>query len=183
MAKTYDLTGKVDVSLNGITIPAKYLSSDGVETKVTETTRDIETLAGTFHQATGVYEEASMTFSLVLPNMNYLGNIFPDLYTSSTFDSANAGQIDFGGGDCVSREDTPVVAHYSCQSNSNNDIYIPSGSVVATVDTVQNASDPVMVEVVVNAQPVDNEPLVRFGTGALNAQTLWSAATSTYVSV
>jgi len=61
------LGGKVDVSLNGVTIPAKYLSDDGVVTTLTEATREIPTLAGTFTQNTGTFEEATIVFTVTPP--------------------------------------------------------------------------------------------------------------------
>lgn len=176
----YELTGKVDVSLNGITIPAQFLSDDGVVTTLTETVREITTLAGTVRQATGVYEEAMMAFTVVLPNMNYLKNIFPDMYTASTDRPAIAGRVAFGGNDCTERANTPVVSHYSCQPNSDNDIYIPNGSVTASVEMTQNVSDPVTVQITVQAQPDDDGVFAYAGTGDLDEPTLWDAAGEAY---
>ena len=176
----YELTGKVDVSLNGITIPASLLSDDGVVTTLTETVREINTLAGTIRQATGIYEEANMKFTVVLPNMNYVKNIFPDLYTASTDRPTVAGRTAFGGNTCTSRTNTPVVSHYSCQDNSDNDIYVPNGSVTASVELTQNASDPVTVEVTVEAQPDEDGVYAYAGTGSLTGPTLWNPTTESY---
>lgn len=182
MATTY-MGGKVDVSLNGITIPAKYLSDDGVVTTLTESEVEIKTLAGTFKQSTGTYEESNVKFTVTLPNMNYLKNIFPDMYQASSDRPTVAGQVTFGGDDCSTRANTPVVVHYSCESNSDNDVYIPNASVVANVAITQNVGDPVTVEIMAEAQPDDNDVLAIVGTGSLSGPTLWSAATSTYRSV
>lgn len=174
------LGGKVDVSLNGITIPAQYLSDDGVVTTLTEAVREIPTMAGTFNQATGTYEEATVVFSVTLPNMNYLKNIFPEMYTASSDRPTIAGQVVFGGNDCTTRENTPVVVHYTCDANSDNDVYIPNGSVTASMEMTQNASDPVTVEVTVNAQPDENGVIAILGTGDLSEPTLWNATTEQY---
>lgn len=179
----YELSGKVDVSLNGVTIPAQLLSDDGVTTTLTETVREISTMNGTIRQATGVYEEANLTFNVVLPNMNYMKNIFPDLYTASTDRPTTAGRITFGGNACQVRENTPVVVHYTCQANSDNDIYLPNGSVTASVEIVQNLEDAVTVEVTVEAQPDDDGVVAYAGTGSLTGETLWNAATGTYETV
>lgn len=72
------LGGKVDVSLNGVTIPAQYISDEGVTTTLTEGNREVATMAGTFTQSSGTYDEANVVFNVVLPSMNYLKNIFPD---------------------------------------------------------------------------------------------------------
>lgn len=181
MATTY-MGGKVDVSLNGVTIPAQYLSDEGVTTTLTEGTREVATLAGTFNQSSGTYEESMVVFNVVLPNMNYLKNIFPDMYSPSERPTV-AGQVVFGGDECTTRENTPVVVHYSCDENSDNDIYIPNGAVQASIEMVQNATDPVMVAITVNAQPDDDGRLVIMGTGDLTEPTLWDAAAEEYVPV
>lgn len=184
MPNTY-MGGKVDVSLNGVTIPAQYLSDDGVVTTITESTREIATLAGTFNQSTGTYEETMVVFTVTLPNMNYLKNIFPELYTPSVDRPTIAGQIAFGGDDCTVRENTPVVVHYTCDPNSDNDVFVPNGSVVASIEMTQNVSDPVTVEITVNAQPSEEHDgkIVIFGTGDLDEPTLWDAEAEEYVPV
>lgn len=179
MAQTY-MGGKVDVSLNGITIPANLLSDAGVTTTLTEGTREIATLGGTFTQASGTYDEATVVFEVVLPNMNYLGNIFPDQYTASTDRPTIAGQTIFGGNSCTVRENTPLVVHYTCDENSDNDVYIPNGAVLATIEMVQNAADPVVVSITVNAQPDDNGVIAILGTGSLARPTLWNPVTAKY---
>ena len=182
------LGGKVDVSLNGVRIPAQFIGEE-VVTTLTESTREITTKAGTIIQPSGTYEEATMVFSVVLPNMNYLKNIFPDLYTASVDRPTAAGQVVFGGDTCSVRDNTPVVSHYSCESNSDNDVFIPNGAVMASVELTQNASDPVSVEVTVNAQPNEDENIAPLGaiailgTGSLTEETMWDAAAGDYVPV
>lgn len=179
------LGGKVDVSLNGVTIPAQYLSDEGVTTTLEEGTREIPTLAGTFNQPSGTYEEATVVFNVTLPNFNYLKNILPDLYEASTDRPTVAGQLSFGGDDCQVRENTPVVVHYTCDGNSDNDVFVPNGSVQASLELVQNVDDPVTVEITVNAQPSDahDGKLVILGTGSLDGPTLWNAETEEYEEV
>lgn len=181
MATSY-MGGKVDVSLNGVTIPAQYLSDDGVTTTLTEGTREVATMAGTFSQPSGTYDETTVMFVVTLPNMNYLKNIFPDMYTASSDRPSVAGQIAFGGDECTTRENTPVVVHYTCDPNSDNDVFVPSGAVQANVEMVQNVTDPVTVEITVNAQPSDEHDgkIVILGTGDLSEPTLWNPATEEY---
>jgi len=179
MSPTY-MGGKVDVSLNAITIPAQYISDEGVTTTLTEGTREVSTMAGTFTQASGVYDEATVVFTVVLPNMNYVKNVFPDLYTASVDRPTVAGQTVFGGDTCTSRANTPLVVHYTCDPNSDNDVYVPNGSVLASVELVQNATDPVTVSVTVNAQPDEDGVIAILGTGSLTGPTLWDATSETY---
>ena len=133
MATSY-MGGKVDVSLNGITIPATLISDEGVTTTLTEGTREIATMGGTFTQASGTYDESTVVFNVVLPNMNYLGVLFPDQYTASTDRPTIAGQTIFGGDSCSVRANTPLVVHYTCDPNSDNDVFIPNGAVLASID-------------------------------------------------
>lgn len=181
MNPTYELSGKVDVSLNGITVPAHFIGEEGVTTTLTEVVREITTMAGTFRQNTGIYEESSVAFQLVLPNFNYLGNILPDLYTASTDRPTVAGQVVIGGDTCTVRSNTGLVVHYTCQPNSDNDIYLPNASVVASMEIVQNATDPVVVTVTANAQPDENGVIAILGTGSLTEPTLWDAEAEQYV--
>lgn len=183
------LGGKVDVSLNGVTIPAQYISDEGVTTTLTEGSREVATMAGTFTQSSGTYDEANVVFNVVLPSMNYLKHIFPDLYTAAVDRPDEAGQVDFGGDSCTARQNTPLVVHYSCLENSDNDVFIPNGAVVASVELTQNATDPVTVAVTVNAQPNEDTNLgplgliARLGTGSLTEPTVWDAAAGAYVPV
>lgn len=174
--------GKASVSLNGVTIPSKYISDEGVTTTINEGVREIPTLAGTFDQASGSYDDAMVEFVVTLPNMNYLKNIFPDLYEPSVDRPNVAGQVSFGGDDCVTRDNTPLVVHYECDDNSDNDIFVPSGSVLASIEMVQNATDPVTVAITVNAQPSEehDDKLIIVGTGDLTEPTLWNAETEEY---
>lgn len=176
------LGGKVDVSLNGITVPAKYISDEGVTTTLTEGTRDIPTMAGTFSQPSGTYDEATTMFNLVLPNYDYLKNIFPDLYEAGT-GGQTVGRVVFGGDSCTVRENTPVVVHYSCEPNSDNDVFIPNGAVQASMELVQNTGDPVVVAVNIFAQPDEDGVIAWAGTGSLTEKTLWDAEAEEYVPV
>ena len=179
MATSY-MGGKVDVSLNGITIPATLISDEGVTTTLTEGTREIATMGGTFTQASGTYDESTVVFNVVLPNMKYLGVLFPDQYTASTDRPTIAGQTIFGGDSCSVRANTPLVVHYTCDPNSDNDVFIPNGAVLASIEMVQNATDPVTVAITVNAQPDDNGVIAILGTGSLTEPTLWDATAEAY---
>lgn len=189
MAQTYK-TGKVDVSIvpeggAGVTIPAHYLSEDGVTTTITEGTRDINTMAGNFTTPSGTIEEANSVFSVVLPGMNYLKNIFPDLYTASVDRPTLAGQTVFGSSVCTARGSAKLVIHYSCDENSDDDIYIPNAVISYNATVTQNVSDPLMVEITAYAQPSDEigGGVAVYGTGSLEEPTLFDAATGEYAPI
>lgn len=176
------LTGKVDVSMNGVTVPSDLIGDDGVTTTLTEKIYEIATMGGTFRQNSGIYDESNSKFSVVLPNMNYVKYIFPDLYTASFDRPTVAGQVVFGGDNCSVRQNTPLVVHYSCQENSDDDLFIPNGSVTASIELTQNASDPVTVTVTVEAQPSPEHDgaVAILGTGSLTGPTIWNAVEGAY---
>ena len=180
-------TGKVDISIvpeggTGVKIPAHYLAGDGVTTTITEGTRTITTMGGTFTVPSGTIDEASVVFSVVLPNMNYLKNLFPDKYTASTDRPTVAGQTVFGGDDCVEQNTAKLVIHYTCDGNSDNDIYIPAALLAHNGTVTQNTDDPLTIEVTAYAQPSDeiNGGVAVYGTGDLTEPTLFSETTGDY---
>lgn len=189
MAQTYK-SGKVDISIvpeggTGVTIPAHYLTEDGVTTTISEGTREINTMAGNFVTPSGTIEEANSVFSVVLPGMNYLKNIFPDLYTASVDRPSDAGQTVFGSSECSARGSAKLVIHYSCDNNSDDDIYIPNAQISYNATVTQNASDPLTVEITAYAQPSDDigGGVAVYGTGSLTDETLFDPTTGDYESV
>lgn len=186
MAQTYK-SGKVDVTIvpeggGGVTIPAYYLAGDGVTTTMTEGTREINTMAGNFTTPSGTIDEATVVFSVVLPGMDYLKNIFPDLYTASVDRPSSAGQTVFGSNECTARGSAKLVVHYSCDSNSDNDIYIPNAMISYNASVTQNVDDPLTVEITAYAQPSDdiNGGVAVYGTGSLTEETLFDVTTGEY---
>lgn len=189
MAQTYK-SGKVDVSIvpeggTGVTIPAYYLAGDGVATTMTEGTREINTMAGNFTTPSGTIDEATVVFSVVLPGMDYLKNIFPDLYTASVDRPTVAGQTVFGSNECTARGSAKLVVHYSCDSNSDNDIYVPNAMISYNASVTQNVDDPLMVEITAYAQPSDeiDGGVAVYGTGSLTEETVFDSATGEYAPV
>ena len=186
MAQTYK-SGKVDVSIvpeggTGVTIPAHYIAGDGVATTMTEGTREIGTMAGNFTTPSGTIDEATVVFSVVLPGMNYLKNVFPDLYTASVDRPTVAGQTVFGSEECTARGSAKLVIHYSCDTNSDNDIYIPNAMISYNASVTQNVDDALTVEITAYAQPSDdiNGGVAVYGTGSLTDETLFDATTGEY---
>ena len=189
MAQTYK-SGKVDISIvpeggTGVKIPAHYLAGDGVVTTITEGTREINTMAGTFTTPSGTIDEANTVFSVVLPGMNYLKNIFPDLYTASVDRPTVAGQTVFGSSECSARGSAKIVIHYSCDDNSDDDIYIPNAQVSYNATVTQNVDDPLTVEITAYAMPSDdiNGGVAVYGTGSLTEETLFDETTGDYEAI
>lgn len=172
------LGGPAEVAINGITIPASLLSEVSVE--LTEGTRERTTLGGTFTKPSGVLETAQATFTLYLPSMDYLKNIFPDRYNAPSGEQIT-GNVIFNSDNCSTTEAGPVNIHYTCEPLDNNDVYIYSGLAMLNFNPTYNASDDVTIEVTIYAQPDDDGNVARMGTGNLTNDSYYDATTSATV--
>lgn len=172
------LGGPAEVSLNGITIPASLLSEVSVE--FTEGTRERETLGGTFTKPSGVLETAQVTFTMYLPSMDYLKNIFPGRYNAPS-GTQLTGNVIFNSDNCTTTDAGPVNIHYTCEGLDNNDVYIYNGIAALNFNPTYNASDDVTIEVMIYAQPDEDGNVARMGTGNLTAPSYYDAATETTV--
>lgn len=172
------LGGPAEVSINGITIPASLLSEVSVE--ITEGTRERETLGGTFTKPSGVLETAQAMFTLYLPSMDYLKNIFPSRYSAPSGEQ-DTGNIIFNSDECTTTEAGPVNIHYTCEPLDNNDVFIYSGLAALNFNPTYNADDDVTIEVTIYAQPDEDGNVARMGTGNLTQDSYYDAATGTTV--
>lgn len=173
------LGGPAEVALNEIAIPAQYLSEVTVE--LTGGTRERETLGGTFTTPSGTFETAQATFTMFLLNMDYLKNIFPDLYNQPT-PPQTTGNIIFSTDTCVSVE-TPVNIHYTCYDTDDNDVYFYNGQVQLNFNPTYNQTDALSIEVTVYANPDENGDIVRIGTGDLTQPSVYDPETEQTVPV
>lgn len=172
------LGGPAEVGINNVTIPASLLSEVAVE--FTEGTRERETLGGTFTKPSGVLETAQATFTLFLPSMDYLKNIFPERYHAGSGEQVT-GNIVINSDTCVSTSAGPVNIHYTCEPLDNNDIYIYSGLAMLNFNPTYNASDDLTIEVTIYAQPDGSGNVARMGTGNLTQDSYYNATTETTV--
>ncbi len=173
------LGGKAEVAINNIVIPAQYLSEIAVE--LTEGTRERETLGGTFTKPSGVLETAMVKFTLYLPSMDYLKNIFPDRYNAPT--GNDTGNIIFNSDTCGQAEAGPVNIHFTCEENDNNDVFIYNGLALFDFKPTYTSSDDVTIEVTIYAQPDTDGNIARLGTGDLTEETIYDEVTETSVPV
>ncbi len=178
MAQLNVLGGPAEVSINGVTIPASLLSEVSVE--FTEGTRERETLGGTFTKPSGVLETAQVMFTLYLPSMDYLKNIFPARYNAPSGSQAY-GNVVFNSDNCSTTASGPVNIHYTCENNDNNDVHIYEGLAMLNFNPTYNASDDVTIEVTIYAQPNTNGNVGRMGTGNLTTNSVYRASTGTTI--
>jgi hypothetical protein len=168
------LGGPAEVAINGITIPASLLSEVSVE--FTEGTRERTTLGGTFTKPSGVLETAQAMFTLYLPSMDYLKNIFPSRYNAPSGEQTT-GNVIFNSDTCVETEAGPVNIHYTCEPLDNNDVHIYAGLAQLNFNPTYNESDDLTIEVTIFAQPDDSGNVARMGTGDLTNDSYYDAST------
>lgn len=184
------LSGKASVTLyysdgESVVIEPQYIGEDGVTVTMTPGTRAITSMNGTTTVPSGTIDEATLSFPLLLPSMNYLGQVFPGSYTASTDRPTVAGQTVVGGNDSCNNVTAIAVVHFVCDDNSDNDIYIPELLISPDLSTVVNNTDGVSITVMGYAQPVAslNGGVARYGTGDLTEPTLFDATTGTYEAI
>lgn len=188
MAQQY-LSGKASVTLyyedgDGVVISPKYIGEDGVTVTLTPGTREITSQNGTTTVPSGTIDEATISFPLLLPSMNYLGSVFPGSYTASVDRPTVAGQTVVGGESC-STVAAKAVVHFECDDNSDNDIYMPEVLFTPDLSTTINSTDGVSITVTGYAQPNEdiNDGVAVYGTGSLTEPTLFSVTTGDYESI
>jgi len=187
MAKPVYKSGKAEVTIyyeggDSVVIPPKYIGEDGVSTTMTPGTRTITSLQGTTTVPSGTIDESTFSFPLLLPNMRFLGDVFPGNFEASSDRPTVAGQTTVGGSDCASQVSAKVVIHFICDENSDDDIYIPEALITPDLSTTVNTTDGVMITVMGYAQPSEelNDGVARYGTGDLDGPTLFDAETGEY---
>lgn len=174
------LGGLADVSANSITIPSMLLSEVVVE--LTEGTRERSTLAGNFTRPSGTLETATATFTMYLPSIDYLKDIFPGRYNAPTAPQTT-GNIIWDTDTCGSVDAGPVNIHFTCADNDNNDVYFYAGLLQLNFNPTYNNSDELTIEVTVHAQPDANGQVFRLGTGDLTQESIYEPVSETTVAV
>lgn len=174
------LGGAAELALGTAVIPASLLGD--ITPNFTEGTRSSETLGGNRTTPSGRFDESTLTFTLFVPSMDYLKAIWADLYSAPT-GSGTAGHLRFGAGSCASKDPVTANIHYVCDENSNNDQHFFSVLVAMNWNPTINATDGFSVEVTVYVQPNEDLDYFQLGAGDLTQETLWDAATQTWIPV
>jgi len=168
------LGGPAEISIGVNTIPAELLSEINVE--LTGGTRERTTLGGTFTRPSGTFETAQATFTMYLPNMDYLKNIFPSLYNAPTAPQLT-GNLVFSSDTCVSANGQKVNIHFSCETTDDNDVYMYNGAVNLNFNPTYSSGDDLTIEVTIYANPDQAGNIVRVGTGDLAKKSIYDPAT------
>jgi hypothetical protein len=147
------LAGKAEVAINNISIPASYLSE--IVVSFVEGTRERNTLGGKFTRPSGSLDMAQAKFTMFLPSMDYLKNIFPGVYNLPTAPQTT-GNIIFNANSCSTTPAGPVNIHFTCEDNDNNDVFIYSGLALLDFSATYNPTDDIAIPVTIFAQADTN---------------------------
>lgn len=172
------LGGKAELAIGTSLIPAQFLGD--IVPNFQEGVRETTTLGGTRSAPSGNYETAELTSTLFLPSMDYLKNIWDEIYNAPAGNTT--GNFFLGSNTCQTREPVPINIHYTCDDNDANDVHIFAGLVAFNFNPTYNDSDGLSVELMIYAQPTD-EGYVRIGTGDLTQESIYDVATESTVPV
>lgn len=165
--------GNWELSIGDLLIDAKMLGDITVDFE--EGTASAETQAGTFTHPTGRYDTAQASFTLFLPNMDYLGEIFPEQYTAGT-GTQTTGNVILGGSACSSTTGKAINIHPVCSNTDDNDIHIFEGIIRHNVNATLSTADSITIDIEIMAQKTSNG-IVRFGTGDSTKPSYWDVET------
>ena len=169
--------GTYELSLGDVLIPAQLLGD--LSPNYDESTTEASTQAGTRVVPLGKPATAELTFTLFLPSMDYLQNLWEEAYTAGT-GTADGGNIIFGNGSCQTRTPIPINIHNVCDKTDKDDIYIYGAIVKQTFNPTLSAGEVLQVECTAYMQPTDNGYL-RLGTGDTTQKSHYDTASQSTV--
>lgn len=172
------LGGKYEMSIGSVLIPAELLGD--ISPNYEEGTIEAETQAGTISMPSGKASTAELTFTLYLPSMDYLKNLWSEAYQAPTDAKQQTGAIIFGSNSCTTREALPINIHAVCEELDDNDVHIFAGLVDMTFNPTFSTGDAVSIEATIHMQPTE-DGYMRIGTGDLSQPSKWDVATQSTV--
>lgn len=174
------IAGKAEVAVGEMIIKPGFLSEVIVE--LPEGTRERDSLGGKFTRPSGIVDNPQVRFTLFLPSIDYLKDIFPGRYNAPT-GTDTKGNIIANADSCMASDSYPVNVHFVCDENDNNDVYLYSAEPHLNFNLTLNSSDEVTVEVTLFAQEDEDGNIYRLGTGDLTQESVYDAATETTIPV
>jgi len=169
--------GTYELSLGDVLVPSELLGD--ITINYDESTAEASTQAGTRVIPLGKPATAEATFTLFLPSIDYLGNLWEEAYTAGT-GTADGGNIIFGNGSCQTRSGLAINIHNVCDKTDANDIHIFSGIVKQTFNPTLSAGEVLQVESTIYMQPTDNG-YIRLGTGDTTQKSHYDVASQSTV--
>lgn len=174
------MAGKWEMSIGATLIPAQLLGD--ITPNYAEGTVEAKTQAGTRKQPSGKADTAELTFTVYLPNMDYLKVLWADAYQEPTDTLQKTGAIVFGGNTCSTRTPLPINIHPTCEDTDDNDIHIFAGLVNMAFNPTLSTSDAVAIEATVQMQPTASG-YMRLGTGNLAKPSRYDVSSQSTIEV
>lgn len=171
------LAGTYEMSIGNVLIPAELLGD--LSPNYDEATAEANTQAGTRTIPLGKPATAELTFTLFLPNIDYLKVLWEEAYSAGT-SPQTTGNIIFGKGSCETRTPLPINIHNVCEDTDDNDIHIFGAIVKQTFNPTLSAGEVASIECTAFMQPT-SDGYLRLGTGNLTAPSHWDVATEATV--
>jgi hypothetical protein len=172
------LSGTYEMSIGNVLIPASLLGD--LTPNYDEATAEASTQAGTRTIALGKPSTAELTFTLFLPNIDYLKALWAEAYNAGTGADQTTGNIVFGKGSCETRTPLPINIHNVCEDTDDNDIHIFGAIVKQTFNPTLSANEVLQVECTAYMQPTE-DGYIRLGTGDLAHPSHWDATSQSTV--
>lgn len=140
------LAGNWELAIGSTLIPAELLGE--ISPNYEEGTMEAETQAGKRSQPSGKADTAELTFTVYLPSLDYVKQIF---------NVADAKPMVFGGGACVTQKAVPINIHPICNGkDGKDDIHIFAGLIKTVFNPTLSTGDSVSVEFTVMMQPTSD---------------------------
>lgn len=185
--KSWPLIGKKILYIGSEVIDPQFLADEASEITITEGTTEVGSQEGTLNIPNGSFDELSMTVTIHLPSVRYLGKLFPSLFEKASFnygegEDNETGVVRFASGKCSRRDPVPIVLHNACDSDSAQDIRVPQGLISTSIDATISLSDPIDIQLSVQPMPGTGGTVgaVEFGEGSLTEKTLYNPVTQQY---
>lgn len=177
---SYDLVGKKTVFIGSEQFDPELVVDEAAEITVTPQTIDFSSQEGTVSIPNGAFDEISGHVSLIIPNVQTLMRIFPNLAVPATYNQGKTGQVRFGAAECKTQDPVPIVIHNTCDNGSAQDIRIPAALIQNGLDFTMSQGDPTTLDV--NFTPMKTpEGYVIFGEGMLDSASRYDPETMKYV--
>lgn len=182
---TYSLVGRKTVYIGSETIDSEFLAAEAATITVTPSSTEFDSQLGTYSIPNGSFEELSVTLTLLIPNIRFLGKIFPGLWVEGYEDEDTGetmGQVRFGATECRTVDPVPVVIHNTCADGSEDDIQIPQALIAQGGEFTVSRDDPFELEVTITPMP-GTEGAIIMGVGDLEGKSLYNPETQEYEQV
>lgn len=177
---SYDLVGKKTVFLGSEQFDPELVVDEAAQITVTPQTIDFPSQEGTVSIPNGAFDEISGHVSLIIPNVQTLMRIFPNLAFPATYNQGKTGQVRFGASECKTQDPVPIIIHNVCDTGSAQDIRIPAALIQNGLDFTMSQGDPTTLDV--NFTPMKTpEGYVIFGEGMLDSASKYDPESMKYV--